>query len=88
MRTKIITSGYKFIDIDALACIFAYQELLALKNEKSEMVVTADFNSSIVKRYRNLISIKKTSDFKNKEFVIMDFSDPEYFEKFVDIDSV
>jgi nanoRNase/pAp phosphatase (c-di-AMP/oligoRNAs hydrolase) len=87
MRTTI-TSGHKFIDIDALACIFAYKELLDLKNKKSEIVITAGFNSSITKKYRNISFNNKFSKSENQEFVIMDVSDPEHFEKFVELNSV
>lgn len=83
--STIITSGYKFIDIDALACIFAYNEFLDLKNKKSEIVITAEFNSSITKKYRNLNFSNIFLKSNNDEFVIMDVSDPDHFEKFVDL---
>lgn len=88
MRTKIITSGHKFIDIDAFACILAYKELLDLKKEQSKIVVTAEFNSSITKKYRDLSFNKSVPNLGNTEFVIMDVSDPNHFEKFVDTDFV
>lgn len=88
MRTKIITSGHKFMDIDAFACIFAYKELLDLKKEESEIAISAEFNSSITKKYRNLIFNKKIPNLENVNFVIMDVSDPDHFEKFVDLDFV
>ena len=85
---KIITSGKKYIDIDALACIFAYKELLDLKNQDSKMVVTAELNSSVTDKYREINFDKDISDFDNLEFIIVDVSDPNYFEDFVDLDSI
>ena len=87
-KVKIITSANRYIDIDAFACIFAYHELLNLKNEKSEIVVTAELNASITKKYRNININNKIPDPENKEFIVMDVSEPEHFEKFIDLDLV
>ncbi len=88
MKTKIITSGKKYIDIDAFACLFAYKELLDLKNQKSKIVTTAKFNASITKKYRNINFNKETPNLENVEFIILDLSDPNYFEKFLDLNLV
>jgi len=88
MRSKIITSGYKFIDIDAFACIFAYKEFLDAQGEDSDIAITAQYNSSITKRYRDLNMGAVFPDVKEKSFVIMDVSDPDYFERFVDLNAV
>ncbi|MFA5986283.1 MAG: DHH family phosphoesterase [Parcubacteria group bacterium] len=88
MKNKIITSCHIFIDIDALACIFAYKELLDLKNEKVEMITTAKFNASITAKYRKINFKNKLPYAENMEFIVMDISEPDYFEEFVDLNSV
>ncbi len=91
-NTYIITSGYKYIDIDAFACIHAYQELLNLKKQKAKAVITAKLNSSIISKYKKLsfyeTKLSEIKNTKNKNFVIMDISNPDHFEEFVDINLV
>lgn len=88
----IVTSGHTFVDIDAFACIYAYQELLRLKGLGSTAFISATLNASITEKYRRLNFYVKDSDAvsvtKEKKFVIMDVSDPDNFEQIVDLDSV
>ncbi len=89
---NIITSGYKFVDIDAFACIFAYQELLRLKGEDGAAIITAVLNASITPKYRSMdFYAKDDNSIAQKEqrsFTIMDTSDPDQFERFVSVDRV
>lgn len=90
MKT-IITSGYKYIDIDALACIYAYKELLGLKGEEVIGITTGEFNSSITKKYKDLDILRNSDELKfekDDQFVIVDLSDPEHIEKFVNQDNI
>ncbi|MEI8103319.1 MAG: hypothetical protein WCG84_00225 [Candidatus Moraniibacteriota bacterium] len=80
----VITSGFRFIDIDAFACIYAYQELLRLQGKLAQAVITAPLNVSITKKYRALNFYAKefvASDVD--QFVVVDVSDPEQIEGFV-----
>lgn len=89
MTKYIISSGYKFIDIDALACLFAYKELLTLQGIQASCVSTAVLNSSIPLKFKHLKLCN--TNLKNKgnlNFVIVDTSNPDYFEKFVNLDKV
>jgi len=84
--TIVITSGKKFIDIDAYACMYAYQELLQKQGKKVISVSTAEHNASIPERYRKkhfLVDSVQLSDIENKAFVVVDVSDPKHFETFV-----
>ncbi len=90
--TTIITSGKKFIDIDAYACMYAYKELMTLQGKSSLAYTTATINASVTERYRKLDTFLASSkEFENadeKTFIVMDVSDPDFFDDCVDIDHV
>lgn len=89
MNISTITSWYKFIDIDAFACIYAYKELLQLQHKNVEAVISATLNESITQKYRSLDFYTHTLWNKwKREFIIMDVSDPSHFEKFVDLNKI
>lgn len=93
MKTKIITSGDKYIDIDGLASSIAYQKLLKLKNINSHIVFTPALNQSISKTIltwdisfdRKLPQGIESSDL---EFILLDISDPLRFDACVIMDQV
>ena len=81
----IVTSGGKYLDIDAYACIIAYAELLNLKGEPAAAVSTAVLNDSITPTARNISTNFQTeyvpSD--DDQFVIVDVSEPENLDTIV-----
>jgi len=86
-RTTVITSGAPFIDIDAYACIFAYQELLQKQGKKVLSLVTSHPNASIIHRYKKDFYSRDTKMLWNipeKGYVLVDVSDPKHFESFVE----
>lgn len=82
---KIITSGLKYIDIDAYASIIAYRELLKIKGLQAKAVSTAKLNESIteslLKLNINLDDYKKSED---DEFIIIDVSNKDFFDTIVE----
>ena len=87
-----VTSGFRFIDIDAFSCVYAYRELLRLQGKRVQAVITAPLNMSIIGKYRSLDFYQKDQETlvrsdKNR-FVIVDVSDPEQIESFVDVNGV
>lgn len=87
----VITSGNTYIDIDALACSLAYQNFLC-KNKFDDVPVeichSGSFNKTIPywfkrekfliydhRRYQNIAT--------NNKYIIVDVSDPKYFESFI-----
>lgn len=88
----IVTSGFKFVDVDAFACICAYKEFLVLRGDQAEAVITSTLNASITPRYRSLNFYQKDlgslGGGESVRFVLLDVSDPEYFETFVDREKV
>ena len=86
----IITSGARYIDIDAYACCVAYAELLNLQGKPAVAVSTAIWNESITKSIRDLnapFSTSYTPAFEDT-FVAVDLSDPEHFDKIVNMEKV
>lgn len=85
----IVTSGSKYIDIDAYAGCIAYANLLNLKGIKAKAVSTATFNESITKSLMSLnIKLDKYTENENNEFVIVDVSNKKYFDNIVKEDSI
>lgn len=86
MKNKIvITSGKKYIDIDAFGGIFAYRKLLRDLGYDAYAVTTAKLNESIPPIIKELNfqfdkNIELTNDTK---FIILDVSNPEFFDTFV-----
>jgi inorganic pyrophosphatase/manganese-dependent inorganic pyrophosphatase len=93
----VITAGYKFVDIDAFACIYAYREVLALQNIDAIAFISASPNSSVLAKYRglqfyesdaNLVTNMSVKDSTENRFVLVDVSDFTQFEKIVNLDFV
>jgi len=87
---KIITSGGRYLDIDAYAGIIAYAELLSLMGLQARAVSTAPLNQSIPAIVRSwpapLTTIYSPND--RDKFTLVDVSEPKYFEDFVDLERV
>lgn len=85
-RTIIITSGKKYLDIDAYASMLAYRELLRTLFPHAEVyaVSSAKTNESVPKflldsRYKlDQVTLEGTED-----FIIVDVSNPDFFDTIV-----
>jgi inorganic pyrophosphatase/exopolyphosphatase len=87
---KVITAGFTYTDIDAYAGIIAYAELLRAQGIDAQAVSIAPTNESVP---RTVLSWKpdiQTAYKPNNEdtYTLIDISDPEWFEKFVDLDRI
>lgn len=86
---KIVTSGNKYIDIDAYAGCIAYSYLLNLKGVQSKAVSTAKLNESITKELLKLdIKLDKSEPTEEDEFIIIDVSDKKFFDNIVKEDKI
>lgn len=87
---KIVTSGAKYIDIDAYAGCIAYAELLQLKGEDALAVCTAPLNESVSDTVRSWnAQIKNVYEpSENDEYILIDVSEPEQFDKIVKLEKV
>jgi len=80
----IITSGKKYIDIDAYASCIAYRELLKLNGIESKFVSHSVLNYSITKSLLDLpFYVDKYEISSNDKFIVIDLSNKDFFEEFV-----
>lgn len=87
---KIVTSGKRYIDIDAYAGCIAYAELLCLQGYQAKAVCEATWNESISQSVRKWGSPLETAyhPSASDDFVLIDVSDPDHVEAFVVTDRV
>ena len=87
---KVVTSGFPYIDIDAYGCAIAYAELLNLKGEVAKAVSTSELNESITKTVRSWGAAidREYTPSEADSFVLVDVSQPEHFDQFVEVDRV
>lgn len=78
----LVTSGEKYIDIDALACVIAYAELLNLEGKQAKAYIPGVLNNTITEAIKSwdLNFIKSVED-KDNQFVLVDISDPNHIAK-------
>ncbi len=87
---KIVTSGRKFLDIDAYAGCVAYAELLNLQGIKAVAYSTAVINESVPNIIRSWGSFVSDSYSARPEdtYILIDVSEPDFIEKTAIIDRV
>ena len=87
----IITSGRKYIDIDAYASIIAYRELLKAKGNKNVTAsTTAIHNQSIPPSILNLgyHLDEPTDNTSDPKYIVLDTSNPDFFDEQVNTDNL
>lgn len=86
----IVTSGASFLDIDAYAGIIAYTDLLNLMGTPSKAISTAPLNESITPEIRSWGTNIESAYLSNTKdsFCLIDVSEPEQFDSFVDTSKV
>ncbi len=79
----IITSGRKYLDIDAYASMIAYRELLkAQGNVNVTASTTAPFNQSVPPLVLDLgYSLDEPIEGENSRYILLDVSNPDFFDK-------
>lgn len=80
----VVTSGSKYIDIDAYASCIAYAKLLKLKGIDAKAVSTSKLNESITTTL--LAFNEKLDDYKpnnDDEYIILDVSNKDFFDTIV-----
>ena len=81
---KIITSGSRYIDIDAYAGCIAYRHLLQLKGIECKAVSTAKVNESVTQELLSLkVKLDQYEPKREDEFIIIDVSDKKFFDNLV-----
>ncbi len=80
----VITSGKKYIDIDAYSAIFAYKKLLQSLGMEVYAISASPLNESVSPLIQDLgFSFDSLDDFSNTKFIILDVSNPEFFDECV-----
>ncbi len=80
----VVTSGKKYIDIDAYAGCIAYAKLLNLRGNNAKAISTAKLNESVTPSLLELnIKLDEYEPSEDDEFVIIDVSNKDYFDTFV-----
>ncbi len=87
---RVITTGFAYTDIDAYAGIIAYAELLRAQGLDAQAISTAPTNESVSKTVLSWQpNIQTTYTASNEDtYTLIDISDPEWFEKLVDLDRI
>lgn len=86
---KIVTSGCKYIDIDAYGGIIAYAYLLNLKGIQAKAVSTSPLNESITPTLLDLdVKLDEYEKCDDDEFIIVDVSNKEFFDDIVDEEKI
>lgn len=80
----IITSGKKYIDIDGYSAIFAYKKLLESMGMEVYAVSSSPLNESVSPIIEDMgYEFDKVDDYSNAKFIILDVSNPEFFDECV-----
>lgn len=89
--TYIVTSAFRYIDIDAYAGISAYVEFLIKQGKKAVAYNTATLNESIsktVKTWNSGVAFRDMVELDNAKFVLIDVSDPKQFPSIINQDNI
>ena len=77
----VITSGNKYIDIDAYASCIAYRELLLMQNIEAKFISNATLNYSITDSLLELpLKMDKHLVTANDKIIVLDVSNKDYFD--------
>lgn len=90
-KKHIVVGGSAYADIDVLACIAAYTQLLNLKGCHTQGIITGPWNQTIshsVRQWRTEIEKQFLPLEDSCNFVLVDISDPKFIEPFVEIEKV
>lgn len=87
----VVVGGSAYADIDVLACVAAYTQLLNLKGRRAEGIITGPWNQTIsnsVRKWPIGVAQEFLATNMPLDFVLVDISDPQFVERFVDIEKV
>ena len=89
MQSNIVVTSGKYLDIDAYASCIAYKELLNSLGISAFAVSTAQTNMSVPNLIKQIpISFDDYIPTRSDKFIILDLSDPVFFDKLVRYEDV
>ncbi len=81
----VVTSGKKYIDIDAYASCVAYRDLLRFLGVEAVAATSAVINESVTPSLRSLVvGFDDYTPVDGDEFVVLDLSNPEFLDGLVE----
>ena|SRR3989344_6481962 len=90
MGKIVVASGWRYTDIDALACAIAYKELLEKERKNTIVLLPGVFNKSITNEVKKW-DLDYETDYEPAEtdkFVVVDLSEPDYISPLVNQDRI
>ena len=89
-KKTIVTAGRKYLDVDAYASMISYRELLKKTSDNEVLAFsTTKVNQTVPPMLRDLrYRLDEPVDVDGARFVLVDVSNPDFFDTFVNIDSV
>ncbi|HEV8051029.1 MAG TPA: hypothetical protein VGP47_00930, partial [Parachlamydiaceae bacterium] len=90
-KQNIVVGGSAYADIDVLACISAYTQLLKLKGYQAQGIITGPWNQTISRSVRQWPTEIEQNFLPLEEpcsFILVDISDPKFVDPFVDVERV
>lgn len=86
MEKFVVASGWRYADIDILACIISYKELLQKERKEVITLLPDSFNKSITGEIKSWIPNYNThyQPEGGDKFIVVDLSEPEYINPAVD----
>jgi Inorganic pyrophosphatase/exopolyphosphatase len=89
MNNYVVTSGGKYIDIDAYAACIAYAVLLKASGLNAKAVTTAPFNESVPNIIKEIdLFFDDYIPQENDKFILVDVSNPTMFDRIVKFDKI
>lgn len=87
---RIITSGARYIDVDAYAGCIAYAELLSLQGVPAKAASHSPINASVppILLELDVAFDREYTPGPGDRFTLIDISDPEVFDHMVDFDAI
>ena len=85
----IITAGRKYLDIDAFSSMIAYRELLRMASDEEVLACsTAQINQTVPPMLRNHVLDELPADISAAKFILLDVSNPDFFDGFVNLNQI
>lgn len=90
MQRVLVTTGHTYADIDGLACVFAYHELLLKEGRQSTALLQGVWNHSVPAKVQNwkMDYQKEYHAMEGDHFVVMDTSNITYIQESLDISKI
>lgn len=90
MQRVLVTTGHTYVDIDGLACVFAYNELLVKEGKKSTALLQGVWNHSIPEKVQKwgMNFHKEYRAIAGDQFVVMDMSGVSYIKESLDVNNI